>query len=466
MGEDGNYQEISVGASESLLEYLKDPSATLESVDEEIYLQERVIRSDIHLRLREIQGSTFLPFKYVDITHPRRGVPVSVNILTDGVEIATHNEHQQACRDAIAYRFTSVIQAALVSYRLPDDVLEKLATAKLQIQEIPSLSPSRALRRLKHYFKEDGNLKWEAIMEYPLEAENEYVKSLSRALHRLCERLTRKYLLLIRVPTKTTSVRFTMERPYSFLDVDDNSLSNKKRHLLFGAIPTAFRYHVPWAKKTPHYSFTAHAPHGQFFAAADILLRKSEPGVTNQLTADTEVPFEWSRALNGGNKVAVFIGNGRSVSDRIFIGVTHREAPGRSLLRSLNLVTGALLLMLALFALRMLGFEVNAILSLVLALVAVGGIASTWPRGETPLGIPLLSRITPGVVALLTFGFLTWLQMLPNGETPSVVECTVGLVFQLAMTALLLRLLFRLKNQYFEFEHAVNAEVAIGGAFK
>ena len=244
-----------------------------------------------------------------------------------------------------------------------------------------------------------------------------------------------------------------------------------RRHAFFGATPTTFRYHVPWAKKTSHYSFTAQAPYGQFFSRAEVVTRETEePNDETNIVLDSSaaVPFSWATSIDQGDRVNFFVGKGRSWTQPLYISLTHRELPGRSLLRVLSLTTIALILFLAFFSLAVF-FDVKAgdASAAVLALLALGGIASPWPRDSGPMGIPLLSRLIPVIVAAITSCFLVWL--LTHRDTYGWFGFPGGLAWGIACilgaVTVLVRLLFRLHYQTYEYQKAMNSRPITGGTF-
>lgn len=474
-------EEIAMAAklSEELLKYMRSPQELIDSVKETIALEARAVISTIEIQFSAQRRSQYR-YRYIDVLHPDKGVPVDISLNSDDIQIASHEEHIRVARDAISYRYTSITKGVLITANSSVNlkaVHSTLGKIKQNLEKIPSLPPVKALEIFHKYFTDAGEAKWiQKILKVKgVESVKWTDKEAMRSLFRLCKRLSRKYLLLLKIPTSRPSVsqniKLTVERPYDSQTSSGNSPTIRHRYALFGSIPTAFRYHTPWAKKTNHYLFTVRAPKGQFFSRADVVTRKQSANDSQSkeyivLQPQTPVKFSWATSLNQGNKVNFFVGHGRKWPEPIYISLTHRELPGRSLLRSLSLTITALLLMIAFFmAMVILGMSLGQTAPLILALLALGGIASPWPKAAGPLGIPLLSRVTPGFVAANAVGYALWIVYYEK-SWQSAADRAIGLVFIFLVMAFLVRLLYRARNQARDFKHSVAAEPVFGGTFQ
>lgn len=478
--------------TESLLSYLSEPSRVIRSVKEEILLDRYSVASRSEIILSNSIEED-VPYRYIDVVHPNKGTQVYLKVETDGVEVLSHSEHERVAREAINYRFSSVVNS--LSFIGEDDldpllIHQKLGEVRSALEEIPSLPSWEAIEVFKKYFAEQSSSsdtlptggvnsdgKWpeehgwiqmilkEVKASAAYSSDPEMTNNLRRLLV-LCKRLTRRYLLLLRVPQGTKSITLIQERPYQTQGMRDQDEKVPRKYLFFGSVPTEFRYHVPWAKKTDHYQLTARAPYGQFFATAKLVSRGVNSRSIYELGPSSKTAVSWSLSLNRGDRLMAFIGKGRLSVRPLFVAITHREAPGRSLLRAITLAAVSLIMMSTLFCMQvLLKVSVKNLGSILVGIIALGGLASPWPKDQSPMGIPLLSRVTPGVVACILVPYVVWLMLQPNGaEDPAVATC-LGMICCLLMFVFNLRLLYRLKNQYIDRKTALLGKPVVGGAF-
>ena len=485
---ESNLTSFTSQVSENLLQYLRDPADVIESIKEEIDIGRGLITSQVEITLKPVarEGCSY---RYIDILHPNKGVPVFVEVHTDGVEVVSHAEHASAARDAIAYHFSSIAYSLLFSgtdaFSMVQ-VQEELGKVKADLEKLPYLSRSGALKVFRRYFEEAKNVsngtrnrregdwlkehKWiQAILKIPgvkaVYSEDQKMSDHLYLLLILCKRLTHKYLFLLRVPHRVRTIRLTQERSYETQTAQLGRAFTPKRHILFGSVPTAFRYHIPWAKKTSHYQLSAKAPHGQFFAEARIITRDARTKAIYELGSDEPAHIAWSLSLNRGYRLMAFVSEGRLSVQPLYVTVAHRELPGRSLLRALTLSLTALLLMSALFIMRVfMDIELSSTYSFLIGLIALGGVASPWPKDNSPMGIPLLSRVTPGIVVAIVVPYIMWLSI-PLKDFTGLDLASVGTTCWLLMLALNIRLGYRFRNQFRDQKSALENKVSAGGAF-
>lgn len=485
---EGNLTSFASQISENLLKYLRDPADAIESIKEDIDIRRGLIASQVEITLKPIAREA-CSYRYIDILHPNKGVPVFVEVHTDGVEVVSHGEHTRAARDAIAYHFSSITHSLLFSGTdafSVTQIQETLGKIKADLEKLPHLPQHGALKIFRRYFKETKDVgndkrgkkksewpeehKWiQEILNIPgvkaAYSEDQRMSEHLYLLFILCKRLTRKYLLLLRVPRNVRTVRLTQERSYETQTAQLGRAFTPKRHILFGSVPTAFRYHIPWAKKTNHYQLSAKAPHGQFFAEANIITRDAKTKAFYELGRGEPTHMAWSLSLNRGYRLMAFVSEGRFSAQPLYITVAHRESPGRSLLRVLTLSLTALFLMSALLITRVfMRIDLGSTYSFLIGLIALGGVASPWPKDSSPMGIPLLSRVTPGIVAAIVLPYIIWLSA-PSGNSEGVDLVSVGTVCWLLMLILNGRLIYRLRNQYRDQKSALENKISTGGAF-
>ena len=471
---------VTAELSEGMLKFMRSPDKLIESVHESVTLNNRAIIATTEIQFVADAMNGHLDYRYVDLLHPDKGLAVHVNIETEGVELASHREHLIVAQDAIAYRFSSIVETlTLVTTGGPGLLTGAeclIAEVRADLEAIPSLSSHQALEKLRTHFHKDGSQKWVSAIR-SLKGIDEVFhpdNGSMQALYRLCNRLVYKYLLLVRTPTsgsQTRQLKFSVERPYSSMSTKDNKPAMLKRHVFFGSTPAAFRYHTPWAKRTAHYSFTAKAPHGQFFSDVDVISHAGEDArddVKVVLKSDVALPFSWAASLDQGDRVNFFVGKARSWTQPLYVSLTHRELPGRSLLRVATLALTAFLLMGSLFALTVFfDTPIGDATAAILMLLALGGIASPWPRDSGPMSIPILSRVSPLVIAAITACYLVWLLTYDQqfgligfpGGTLWGVTCV------LAVLAVLIRLGYRLYNQSKDYSRATGFKPVTGGTF-
>lgn len=472
---------VSAELSEAMLRFMRSPDELIEGVKESISLRDRTILATTEIQFKRASLGSGPEYRYVDILHPDKGLVLHVLVETPGVELASHAEHVAVARDAIGYRFASIVEK--LSFVMPDapDVLDRvareLAKVRADLESIPGLSRPKALAKLKAHFSLSGEQKWLSRIQ-GLEGVSQIYRPKDIPMHALfllCKRLVYKYLLLVRVPVKRSqlqSIRFSVERPYSTMSIKDDKPATSRRHIFFSSTPNAFRHHTPWAKKAAHYSFTAQAPHGQFFSNVEMVSRATRAtGGMQNVVIDTRdnVPFSWAISIDQGDRANFFVGNGRAWMQPLYISLTHRELPGRSLLRAATLVATALMLMATFFTLAVF-FDVsltNAIIA-VLTLLTLGGLASPWPRDSGPLGIPILSRVTPIAIAAVSAIFLVWILTYDKKAHPFALPggYSWGLLCIAGVAALLAYLGNEMHSLTQSYRFATNFRPKIGGSFQ
>ena len=121
--------------------------------------------------------------------------------------------------------------------------------------------------------------------------------------------------------------------------------------------------------------------------------------------------------------------------------------------------------MSALFIMRVfMDIELSSTYSFLIGLIALGGVASPWPKDNSPMGIPLLSRVTPGIVVAIVVPYIMWLSI-PLKDFTGLDLVSVGTTCWLLMLALNIRLGYRFRNQFRDQKSALENKVSAGGAF-
>lgn len=394
-----------------LLQLMRDPHRVITRATEHFTIGDRSIISRTSLTFDTRQLEKQLTYFYVDVLHPDKGSLASVEVLTPGVTVVPHSEHRRIAEAAIRYRLATVLESmkwdSSASDSLIDATYEKLIEVVEWLITLPRSSPSKASELMGRCFSNDGGLL--AIQGIQgLTVDERAV----RGLRMLCNRLSTKYLLLLRVPLADgeVTVEFSTRRHYSdskISDQGDNAIQFPARFYLFGAMPTTLRLHLPWAKRTGHYTCSLTPPKGQFIAHAAFVQRRRELPRLVELRPEAETPVSWSLDHRGGDHLAGFLGSASLYPLPLYLGVRHRELPGRSTMRMavLALVSAVLLAVLVLLD------NPSAVAGVLLAALALGAVAQPLPRADNGVPIPILSRAMPGFIGVTAGMFGLWLSL-------------------------------------------------------
>jgi len=425
---------MDTAAAESLLRLLGDPASVILSIDDECVLTEHELVRNVVMHLRpdafptddETGGGTAREL-YVDLLHPDDGTFVDLELVPDpAVRRVDHNEHRAVAEFLIATRFVTVwasVRGVPESERARFN--SEMLDAGRALMGI-AYAPETAARAIyKQYFDENGMLRI-------FEAHEQITVNPVRAvgLSRLCLRLVSKYLLLAAVRfedglvppirfsyrlqvteyrmgrTKTTTARRRRRRsPQRRETVSRPSWWRKM--IASPRRPHAFRIHIPYIKRTNHYTFRLNAPEGYFVAQQEFVAKTARKLVKLKKRSS---PFAWSINTGYGQRTQAFATGATEYRQPVYIGVQNLELPGESTSRVFLLTLFVLSGMLGFAALTM--FAAGPILDVgvvVLAIASAGAFASSPPKGIGVLGYPLFSRLAPPALGFLAALFVLWI---------------------------------------------------------
>lgn len=340
----------SEGSIDAWLAFLRDPPRFVESAHEHFEIREREITCRTSLRLQIPDEHAGLDHVYLDVLHPDKGAVSTITVLTPGVSIAPHDEHIKIAERAIAHRFSSILHSAQfpanASVERIAETYAKFFEALQKALLIPAQPTQQAVATRKQIFSKSGVL--EAFAHFQGMS---YDNVGMAGLFRLCKTLSRKYYVILRIPVGKEAprlVEFEASRQYTNNFVGPKGESKKWlpwRFYAYGALPNALRLHLPWAKRTAHYSCTSIAPDGQFYDHVAIVQRHVTQPALIEVSEIADVDgVSWSHDFLGGARLAAFIGSGRNAEQPFYLGIRHRELPGRSTLRVALISTMAILL--------------------------------------------------------------------------------------------------------------------------
>lgn len=399
-----------------LLRMMRSPESLIERVTETWELQRTIVRRNLTVQLNE-QAAKKRDYVYLDLVHPAKGSVYDIEIKNGSAEILNHGRHTELSAALIWYRFGTLVRSIKTDSILPAAALDNLATAIAELSEIPQMSVAKSEAVLWKYF--DRQTRTLTLFQGINELLGvEWDRERMAAFYRLCHRLTFKYLLLVRVPvTKNRggSVSFSFEQAITEEDTELPwwmKIPVLLKHLGYIGNPASVRMHIPWAKRTSHYSFQITAPETQFFSTTTLLhgsLAASKPPTLIAVTPDADVPYSWSINSAQGRSANFFLGNARAANYQLYIGLRLLEQPGYSTSRALTLAVFVTLL-IGVFSF-LVGFSAKGVTdsaALVLSLLAIGAFASSPSPGQGVLRTPILSRFAPIALGFLSATFVIW----------------------------------------------------------
>lgn len=433
-------------ATLKLLDLMNDPQSSLESVHEEYVTlgQTMQCRTELHFRV-DCQNSK-LDYMYVDLMHPKKGHAVEIRLETKGAVLLSHQEHVQIVEKAIRYRYARLVESVQWGPSVPssrvDDIFDKLAKINDSIAAIPNQPPSAAQSIMKKLF---GNSTVLCALDKVQDVS--FDRKIMDGLYRLCKRLAERYLKLVKMPItgSSQSLVFTTLKQYKGFrqhrqrrsrDNNDNGLPWE--FYAFGSTPTSFRVHVPWAKRTAHYTFSVQAPENNFLASVSFFEKDRDTSEMREVTQVEAIPIAWSIDFNGGLRCYGFLGHARNIEGKMNIGVHYLENPAGSTMRMAILCLMTVVIMLV----AILAGRPNEFLSVILAVLALSSNNGVLNKGYSDRFTPLLSKIVPGCIAAASGMFLAWLNLRAYPYDTMLEVCT-GWVAILLTTILALWLVGR-----------------------
>lgn len=199
-----------------------------------------------------------------------------------------------------------------------------------------------------------------------------------------------------------------------------------------------WRFHIPWAKRTSHYSFTLTSPEDRFLSLQGLAVAEAEGSVravldspppdaapdkrTRGIVFNTDEP-KWSIQTRQGRGSSIFVGDAHRYQLRLFCVFRALELPGRSLLRMTFVTTFVLAVLGSLAAWKFM--EVGALpqaSTLIPTVLAIGALALQPQGSPGVLGYPARSRVTPAVLAAACVLFTFWLTSNGTVTSPAMLE--------------------------------------------
>jgi hypothetical protein len=438
--------------AESLLQFMRDPSSVVERVQDVCEVDVGVVVRRIDLWIRPDALELHDGYAYIDVFHFEKGVFIDWDLLeSSDASRVSHHDHQSVGEFLIQTRFVSLWASAKVEDQNQEAFDREMYLAQEQLSRIPYENAVDAERLLWELFDRKT-----ALLKVVDKHEAAVKPGLLRGLFMLCKRLVWRYLALVRVKVSdglVPSLSLKFRQQLTQMDLDDGGSWVARlwkpvhRVLTLGQTPSSFRIHLPWAKRSEHYTFTIAAAQGHFISRQWLLrgtLNKANggqrnPGKLTRVRVDDR-DFKWSINTNQGQQTSLFITDATDYRFPIYLGIQNLELPGGSTSSALTL---AWFVSLAMFCFGLLevstsGFGAIQAGWLVLALLAIGAFSSSPPRGNGVLGFPLASRIVPKLMSFLLILFIFWsvarglepsgllLSIRPLAEFVSKVAAPVG----------------------------------------
>ena len=410
-------------AAESLLAVMRDPVDVFESVREHCAIGLGELERSVTIQLSDkFLGRAGKSPIYVDLVHPDKGGDLAIDFLGSvGVERVSHDEHTAVASLLILYRLDTIDrQASFLTTDAEEGYGEAIFDAMWDLPTIPYLSPTRAREVFERHF----DVKRRQLLRANVDVGVSIPQDLIEGLFELCRRLAGKYLVLVKISPKALE-----HNRFSYLyshEISEYRLRRRvqgklgqqieiekpgrMRHIKYASAPAAFRVHVPWVKRTNHYSFDLQAPTG-FFVWRLVLLEKDPDRGLRSWRADEGTDPRWSLDSADGRRAMAFVANGRASRVPVYLGIRQEELPGRTVARAFRLAW-LVLMVLALFsagALLTTGGDLAGVAGLMLAIMAFGAFAAAAPPGPGVVGNPLLSRFAPTALAFASVWAALWL---------------------------------------------------------
>ncbi len=408
----------------SLLQLMRDPESVIERVAETCSLGKTVAERRLSLTLSPNSMAVKDGHVFVDVLHVPKGSLIELEVHSEGIGRVSHGEHLAVSELMIRYRFLSVWGTADgLTGSAKREFKSAMVEASEDLATIPYLSQRRAGELLRKHFAESGVLK--CVLLYPGLVINAVRM---QWLYKLVKRLADRYLVLLKVPIadgNATTVEYTYDYEVSSYVFGSDSHKKKstrrvtglKRKRLrkigksaavrFARRPSSFRAHVPWAKRTKHYTIRLETPDGYFAARRAVLAWRDND--VSEIAVDDPLPLKWSIDSSQGRSVAAFMSDAALVAPTLYVGVQFVDVPSGPTSRAVELAWIAFGVLFSFLALILLGegpaFEAGA---LILAIAAVGAFASAPTPGGGALGTPLIARQVPKYVAYLIAAFVLW----------------------------------------------------------
>ncbi len=384
-------------------------------------------------------------FNFVAL-RPLKGTLVSVHepesMIGGGVRRLGHFEHLDVSAMLIWSRFLSVCRDAIQEAEAAGqaDWVKECIEVGTSLTMIPKLAAEDAMQLLSSRFGPSGEPLWLGERTSPFNA--------TIRLYNLCRELADRYYVIFQFEA-TTGQRLQVRYGYRERWFDHSARWQDRAKEYLGAMPSAFRIHIPYSRLTDHYELQMEAPTGNYFYEQRLLKVKAVqarrakswrtfgegrgnnedvPSLEPVVTADGLGPRKAptgptvSREVGGGRTAHLFVGQGRSAGRTLYAGFRLFEIPpGTSGTSALALLLAAGLMCSLLWWVRTFAATPETLHSdlpvflVGLATFAPTAVQSLLPRPEV-VRAPLMSRVYLGGQAGFLILFAIWILSRSAGQ--------------------------------------------------
>ena len=419
---------VSHSPEDTLLRILRDPTSLIESVHEEYRIEDWDVDTVTQIRFNADRLKN-VDWFYLDVQTPEKGEIGAYEILTPNVTPVVHNEHMRIAKACIRNRLTILARSIQfkegVANERKSDVYRKILEARTNLTRIPEESPREAIALFYSMFDDEQ----QAPKCLPEPNEADYSKKAASALFRFCKMVARKYLSLVKIPGGSglpslvefrSAKEFDVNRKQAESETAKNGNAAKRwigtkkdaiKYSTFAAFPPDIRIHLRWAKRTTHYTLSAHAPDGRFFSGTSTKMstRNDAEDLYYLAPDDDAIYFKWSLAQKETvrTQTNIYIGNASEWRHPLYLHTTHYEIPGRSVLRMIGL-TALATIMMVVMRIGVERVDTTKYISAMIAVLALGIAVSPSNKDEGFENAPLLSRVTPAAVFVSLCLYIAW----------------------------------------------------------
>lgn len=412
-----------------LLAALRDPS--VHSVEESVNLDEVEISRTIKMTLAIPANQDRI---VVDILRPKKGflprLRITGSSANDWRRLA-QSEQEAISVGLIHLRFGLLCETlSFADGRKAGDnraFAKDMTKCLAQLQRIPAVSPSEAAAIMAKQWTTiwvgDASLRILTPMKRhgPVHAD-----ALSlQYLDALCQMLAKSYLALVEFATGSAE---KLEVEYNHTaPVDDATKKVDSQPGIWRTLSGPYRailFHIPLAKKTDHYSVEIESPDDYFISSVALSIEQRNKDAEGNLKRRIQLSngrrvrelaaaedVEWACTVSVGRQAILFVRNGKSTPDQLWVKTSLSELPAGPSLRTLaicGLTTVHFLLFTAIATVAHPYPKAAAALT-----VSVLVLVSAVVRDETPqrgaFNAPLTARVLRLSAALLTAAFAAWL---------------------------------------------------------
>jgi hypothetical protein len=405
---------------------VRNPESFIESVHEECRIEDWGVDVTTQIRFKA-EHLKNVEWFYLRIQDPEKGEIDTHEILTPNVTTVVHDDHMRLAKTCIENFLSALILSIRykegVDSRRRSEILGGIFDASMKLIHILEESPECANRTLQSLIDE----KSQRFNFLPESHEANYSKDAAEKLSEFCDRYSQKYMSLVRIQggdNLPKVVKFRSRKEFDVMrkrvgysdsehyDTKLGWIGAKKdaaKYSTFAAFPPDIRMHLWWAKRTPHYTLSVHAPDGKFFSgtSSKMSTRKNDRQLYYLAPQDDNISFRWSLSQKREVRIQanLYVGNATKWPQPLYFHATHYEIPGRSILRMIGLTALAAAMMTIMW---IGGVDTTKHISAMLAVLALGLAVSPFNKDEGFATIPLLSRITPAAVFISLCLYIAW----------------------------------------------------------